>query len=159
MKPNRGRFADWPWWLLTVVSAIWLLMMTLRPSRYGVGENLNLIPLMQKSPAIVCLLDADCLFRDRAAHFLLIDLLGNIVVFIPLGLGLAGIESSNSWWRPILWGMLGGFLLSLTIELVQLTIPSRATDVDDLIFNTLGSGLGASLKSIYNLQLAILDRS
>jgi len=31
-----------------------------------------------------------------------------------------------------------GFLLSLSIELVQLMLPGRAADVDDLILNTLG---------------------
>ena len=32
-----------------------------------------------------------------------------------------------------------GLLLSLGIELVQLAVPSRATDVDDVILNTLGT--------------------
>jgi glycopeptide antibiotics resistance protein len=35
-------------------------------------------------------------------------------------------------------------LLSTAIEVVQLRIPGRATDVDDVIFNTLGALVGAS---------------
>jgi glycopeptide antibiotics resistance protein len=38
-----------------------------------------------------------------------------------------------------------GFLLSLSIELAQLAIPTRATDVDDVILNTLGTAIGALL--------------
>jgi glycopeptide antibiotics resistance protein len=77
--------------------------------------------------------------------FLLVDVLGNIIVFIPLGLGLAGILSQTNPRQTMCRTALGGFLFSLTIELTQLTIPTRATDIDDLIFNTLGVTLGALL--------------
>jgi len=74
---------------------------------------------------------------------LLIDVLGNILVFIPLGIGFAGIFYGDNPWQTVRRAVLCGFLVSLSIELTQLTIPSRATDVDDLIFNTLGTMLGA----------------
>jgi glycopeptide antibiotics resistance protein len=38
-----------------------------------------------------------------------------------------------------------GLLLSLFIEIAQLAIPSRVTDVDDVILNTLGTAAGALL--------------
>ena len=62
----------------------------------------------------------------------------NVLLFVPLGAAL-----------PILWNkfrernktLLFGFGISLTIELLQL-LTFRATDVNDLITNTLGTFLG-----------------
>jgi glycopeptide antibiotics resistance protein len=76
---------------------------------------------------------------------LLIDVVGNTLVFMPLGFGLAGALHRGNAWQTIYRAALGGFLVSLAIELLQLAIPSRATDVDDLIFNSLGALLGALL--------------
>ena len=88
--------------------------------RYGINSNLiNLIP-----------------FSDPN-----IDIIGyilNVVLFLPLGFIL-----------PLLWTefgnckavILAGAILSLIVELSQI-INNRATDVDDLILNTLGTLLG-----------------
>ena len=47
------------------------------------------------------------------------------------------------------WGAIAlGTGLSLGIELAQLGIPGRATDVDDLLFNTLGAALGAGCLAV-----------
>lgn len=62
----------------------------------------------------------------------------NILLFLPLGIML-----------PVLWSnfrntgktILFGFAMSLAIELLQ-TLTFRATDVNDLITNTLGAYLG-----------------
>ena len=70
----------------------------------------------------------------------------NILLFVPLGMML-----------PLLWHtyqkirktLLFGFAASLTIELLQL-LTFRATDVNDLITNTLGTALGfIYIKSFY----------
>jgi glycopeptide antibiotics resistance protein len=68
---------------------------------------------------------------------------GNIVVFVPLGFGLAGALYQTNLRQTIGLAALGGFFLSLLIELGQLLIPTRSTDIDDLFFNTLGATLGA----------------
>jgi glycopeptide antibiotics resistance protein len=93
--------------------------------------------------ALTCLIQSSCVSPRRALWFLLIDVVGNIVVFIPLGFGLAGALPQTNLRQTIRLAALGGFGLSLLIELGQLTIPSRTTDVDDLIFNTLGAAIGA----------------
>lgn len=130
----------WGWWLLTIVSLGWLLWMTLRPD--GGLNQTNLIPMAEHGRALACLISGECA-SPRVWWFLLIDVLGNILVFIPLGIGLAGIFYGDNPWQTFRRAVLGGFLVSLTIELAQLSIPSRATDIDDLIFNTLGTTLGA----------------
>lgn len=131
------------WWTLLIVTTLWLLWMTLRPDRTPNG--INLTPFAEHSRALACLLNSDCIAQRRSFWFLLINVLGNTLVFVPFGLALTGVlprgRAAQTIWRVAL----GGFLLSLTIELAQLTIPSRATDVDDLIFNTLGAIIGALL--------------
>lgn len=62
----------------------------------------------------------------------------NAVMFLPLGFLLPLLwKHFRNWKKPLLWG----FGLSLVIELSQLFC-FRATDVDDLIMNTLGAGIG-----------------
>ena len=119
--------------------------MTLYSWRYSLRNDVNLIPLAQKSSAIRCLANATCKNSPRTLRYLVIDLVGNVVVFIPFGLGLAGVLHRNCWQNTLIGVMSGGFILSLTIETLQLTIPSRASDVDDLIFNTLGATIGVSI--------------
>lgn len=115
--------------------------MTTRPG--GAVAGLNLVPFAEHSRALSCLLNEQCPQQRRAFWLLLINVIGNVVVFVPLGLGLAGLGHRDRSWPTFGRALLGGFLLSLAIELMQLAIPGRATDVDDLIFNTLGTMLGA----------------
>lgn len=76
--------------------------------------------------------------RYRNYSYLVVSFLGNIGVFIPLGL-----------LPPLLWARLDGarrcaalgFCTSLFIELCQLPL-NRCSDVDDLILNTLGTLIG-----------------
>jgi len=130
----------WGWWLLTLASIGWLLWMTLRP--HSKLNGINLIPLVEHGRALVCLISGECA-SGRKWRFFLIDVLGNILIFVPLGTGLAGIWPGNNRRQTIRRAAILGLLVSLTIELIQLTIPTRFTDVDDLIFNTVGTMLGA----------------
>ncbi|MBQ7595436.1 MAG: VanZ family protein [Clostridia bacterium] len=69
----------------------------------------------------------------------------NIIVFIPLGMLLpaaAGKEpSSKSFWFTIC----AGLLVSLIIETLQYAFSLGYSEVDDLIFNTLGTMIGAGI--------------
>jgi glycopeptide antibiotics resistance protein len=76
-----------------------------------------------------------------AARFLV----GNIVAFLPLGLFVALLLPAGHSWRLAL---LVGLGVSLAIEIAQVLLslvigyPYRQFDVDDLLLNTLGTGLG-----------------
>ena len=62
----------------------------------------------------------------------------NVVLFLPLGLFLPILwEDFSSLWKTVLVG----FLTSLTIELLQI-FTFRATDINDLMTNTLGTLIG-----------------
>ncbi len=127
---------------LAVAGVLWL---TLRPD--DTLNRSNLVPLRDHLAALRCLL-RDCPNAAAAARFLLVDVVGNVVVFIPIGAFVAAALGRLAPARRILTTLALGAGLSLAIELVQLAMPSRATDVDDVLFNTLGTALGAVLVSL-----------
>ncbi|RME69557.1 MAG: VanZ family protein [Chloroflexi bacterium] len=133
----------WRWVALTIVVTLWLLGMTLRP---GFTPNgVNLVPFAENGRAVSCLFNAACLYRRVSLWTVVVNIMGNVIAFIPLGMGLAGLYPHRRAGRLVLRAALGGGLLSLVIELLQLTIPTRATDIDDIILNTLGAAVGAGI--------------
>ena len=88
--------------------------------------RINLIPLVH-------LFDYDRI-RD-----IIWNVVGNAVMFIPSGIVLPIIyRQLNSFWKVVA----AGAVISLCTELLQLPFPSRASDIDDLILNTLGVAVG-----------------
>ena len=70
------------------------------------------------------------------------NVVGNAVMFIPSGIVLPIIyRQLNSFWKVVA----AGAFISLCIEILQLPFPSRASDIDDLILNTLGVAVGYGL--------------
>ena len=75
-------------------------------------------------------------YMSHNLNYFLISFLGNVFIFIPVGLLIS-----------LIWNIkdknvdLTGFLISLSIELTQLFL-KRTTDIDDLILNTLGVIIG-----------------
>ena len=79
------------------------------------------------------------LFDYPTLKEVLLNLIGNTAMFIPLGIVWPSVfKKLNTHWKVIA----AGFGVSLTIEVLQLPFFDRATDVDDLILNTLGFLLG-----------------
>jgi glycopeptide antibiotics resistance protein len=133
---------------LTIACLLW---MALRPGH--AADTLNLRPFHESLRALRCLLSA-CPAASGSAQLLFVNVLGNVAVFFPIGLALAGALGPGSRARQ-LGGAIGlGAGLSLAIELAQLGIPGRATDVDDFIFNTLGAALGAACLVAVQRRLA-----
>lgn len=62
---------------------------------------------------------------------------GNMAWFVPLGMLLRR--------KRALWAVLAGAALSAGIELMQYLLMTGMTDIDDVIFNTLGTLIGWSL--------------
>lgn len=69
----------------------------------------------------------------------LINVAGNVVAFLPLGLLPAALHPR---WRAATAAALIGGGFSLAIELGQWAFSLRVTDIDDLILNTLGALAG-----------------
>lgn len=114
-------------------------------ARRGVGR-VRLDPFDEYKVAITCLAQ-DCRHTRASVLFLLINGLGNIVVFMPLGVALNNAinESIAPALKRLAAITLLGAVLSLCYEIAQLWIPGRVTATDDVILNTSGAALGAAL--------------
>jgi VanZ family protein len=84
------------------------------------------------------------LFRVNSAY--LSDVLINVVGFIPFGLFFCAYLSlvRHSDWAASSSTILGG-IVSLTIEILQVFLPTRSSDMTDVVANTIGAGIGAAL--------------
>lgn len=67
------------------------------------------------------------------------NVVGNILLFVPLGFFIPLLFKKKN---KIINIALYGFYASLAIELIQLLTAINFTDIDDIIFNTLGAVLG-----------------
>lgn len=75
-----------------------------------------------------------------------VNTLLNVAAFVPLGFFLYGyLSASQRVNGPMLAAVAAGFLVSLTVEVLQYFLPLRDSGMTDLITNTAGTWLGAAL--------------
>jgi glycopeptide antibiotics resistance protein len=82
-----------------------------------------------------------------------INIVGNLVLFVPLGFLLPLLFERLRSFRPLLWR---AAVISIVIEIAQIVTRARATDIDDVILNTTGAAIGYA---IYGLAAAGLKRT
>lgn len=76
----------------------------------------------------------------------LINLIGNTAMFIPLGIVWPAVFKKLDTHIKVIFA---GTVFSLTIEIIQLAFYERATDIDDLILNSLGFALGYGIYLLF----------
>jgi len=74
------------------------------------------------------------------------EIINNIVVFIPIGIYVCMLK--KDW--PILKQISVGFFISLGIEVLQFVLAIGATDITDLIGNTLGGIVGIGVFYLFS---------
>jgi len=87
----------------------------------------------------------DQYFRIRNVSSIIpfiVNIIGNIAVFIPFGIILPVVISKRKRNNPIFAIAIGAILLSLSVELIQYITSVGVFDVDDLILNTIGVFIG-----------------
>jgi VanZ family protein len=146
-------------WLMVVAIIAWLMSLTVRTSdQLTLGRvrfrdpssELNLRPFSNKVRPLQNLESPSAALRRSARTYLFVDVLGNVAVFVPFGAALT-TAAYLTWptrrraWRMLLPVIGAGLVLSLLIEIAQMAIPSRVTDIDDVILNTFGTAVGALL--------------
>ena len=106
--------------LAVVLTALPILLLTLVPGAYAPREELSLLCVV-------------CGWRGTS------DAILNVVLFVPFGLALGALGGTARRALAV------GFAFSLAIELLQFVVPNRNPGLGDLIYNALGSALGATL--------------
>jgi glycopeptide antibiotics resistance protein len=130
----------------TLVLAAWLagaLVLTLQSAYPLPGQVVhgNLIPFH----TLAIYLD------NLGSWFWIRNALGNIALLLPLGLlGPIVLPALDRWWRIALVAL----LVSTSIELMQLAVPDRSADIDDVIVNVAGALLGYGILNATRRLLA-----
>ncbi|PEC51921.1 hypothetical protein CON00_00590 [Bacillus sp. AFS096315] len=138
IKTFFGRFILKPIiikYLLLIFSLVLIFRFTFFPvASLGIGVSeggLNLIPLK--------------MFNEFSSiKQFIVNIFGNIILFVPFGFSLTSIKRSK---KVILIGL----FLSVSIEVVQFLMTLRTSDIDDVILNTLGTYIGYKI-SMMNLK-------
>ena len=119
---------------LFVLYCIWMLVLLF--DRDQAEQSINLEPLRTIRLFVRVLLYDPNPYNIRLS---IINLFGNIVLFIPLGYFLPRLwKGLRKWWRTWLMTL----LIMTAVEITQLLTLRGTCDVDDLILNLLGAAMG-----------------
>jgi len=109
-----------------------------RRRRHTTYNELNLIPFKNIIPETESIHDFGSLNYNS-------NLIGNILIFIPFSFIL--IEGFKL--RKFSTVILTTFIASFTVELLQYIFKVGVADINDIILNTTGAGIGYFIYSIY----------
>ena len=134
MKNNRQRNLTRILFAVYILILVWILLFKMSFSLDELYKNrsINLIPFM-----------GSVVVNGRIYINEIID---NILVFIPLGIYICMLKEDWSILRKISVG----FFISLGIEVLQFVLAIGATDITDLIGNTLGGIIGIGVFYLFS---------
>ena len=134
MKNNRQRNLTRILFAVYFLILVWILLFKMSFSLDELYKNrsINLIPFM-----------GSVIVNGRIYINEIID---NILVFIPLGIYICMLKEDWSILRKISVG----FFISLGIEVLQFILAIGATDITDLLGNTLGGILGIGVFYLFS---------
>ena len=134
MKNNRQRNLTKILFAVYFLILVWILLFKMSFSLDELYKNrsINLIPFM-----------GSVVVNGRIYINEIID---NILVFIPLGIYICMLKEDWSILRKISVG----FFISLGIEVLQFILAIGATDITDLIGNTLGGIIGIGVFYLFS---------
>lgn len=81
-----------------------------------------------------------------------INIFGNLIVFMPVGGFTYYFMNKKAVYKGLAHVIIIGFIFSLLVELIQLSLSVGVFDIDDLILNTLGAIIGYGLYKILNVK-------
>ncbi len=85
------------------------------------------------------------------------DLIGNVIFFLPFGFGLACLSRQRGFnhLETVLITVFLSSALSLTVETLQLFLPSRSSSVIDICTNTTGGFLGTIAYLVWRATILV----
>jgi glycopeptide antibiotics resistance protein len=128
------------------IYAIFVLVITITPQMPGSGFVRRLVDRL--------LYEVHTRGILPGLDFLHIEFVGNIVMFVPLGIFAALLLPRKAWWVLLLLGT----AFSGAIEFFQGTfLPGRVPEVRDLVSNSTGFLIGAALSIALRLVVSYRD--
>jgi len=73
-----------------------------------------------------------------------VEFTANIAMFVPMGVLFTLLLGMRRWWIALIIG----FAATCTIEFVQLFLPTRYSDVHDIVANTAGTVIGIGIVAL-----------
>lgn len=143
-KRNTGRWLLWVCFLVYCALMLWLLFSREQYPVEGdywerMRRNVNLMPFATVRLYLRVLAEPALAYLIPHA---VVNLAGNVVMFVPLGFFLPTVlPKLRKWWKTVLCTV----LMVTVIELVQLFTLLGSCDVDDLMLNVAGAWLGYGL--------------
>lgn len=113
---------------------IYVFFLARRRWREFPERNYNIVPLRNK----IHHLQAWPQHTARENAEVYIDIFGNILIFIPFPFLLLFLLGFKSYRRLLFLS----FVFSAGVELIQFITKVGVADVDDILFNTIGAGIG-----------------
>ncbi|HZG72703.1 MAG TPA: VanZ family protein [Chondromyces sp.] len=95
------------------------------------------------------------MWNSNNPSLLIMNVLGNIVLFMPLGFFLSLLL--KRWDGPLKMLMIG-VVCSSFIEIIQHTATNRVFDVDDILLNTFGTVMGWVVYRLARLWVRVLRK-
>lgn len=126
MRTKKATYIIFGFYFLALAWII-LLKGQLSLAGFGTYRNINLIPF-QGSVIVNGKIDFD-------------EIIGNVFVFIPFGVFMGTLFPE----KPFYLKILPAFFASLAFEILQYLFAIGATDITDLITNTLGGLIGLGI--------------
>jgi VanZ family protein len=130
--------------LLLIAGIVWILIATLSPFTFE-PRPLTLDRYIES-------------FGRRPGS--LLDFPRNIILFAPFGFALAALLNRGKipFRRSLFFVVLTGFLLTMTVESLQIFLPRRVPTFADVLANTLGSAAGAGCLRLWQNRASVLQR-
>ena len=126
-------------WMIAALYAVIMIFLLFRPGniRSGMVRSFNFVPFY----TIRKFWDN----RDWLNNSIVIEnLLGNIAVFIPLGLLLQALKRSKGVWLDLILAV----VIPVCVEALQALFMVGSCDIDDVILNFAGIAIGITLYRI-----------
>ena len=130
--PAAARLAATRALLATVVATLLVWTLLLSNPDAADAKSLNLVPFREIARAL----------RSEEASYTVVNLWGNVLVFVPLG-ALIALSIRRSARCAGTKAFASGVGLSVAIEAAQFGI-GRSADVDDVILNAVGVAVGVA---------------
>lgn len=146
---NRGKY-HWKYELADICFVFYMIcLFQITAFRFG-GLGWSIEKMMNRRTRVNAMPLIEILnWIDKGVWWhLTYNVIGNCIWFVPLGLLLPAIyrEYRGYFGRVVFVGM----VVSTLIEILQFVFCTGVTDIDDVIFNTIGTGIGYMGWAIYD---------